>query len=154
MEDREFDKFAGEMKKQMLFTKITAICSAGLLVCVLVLTIAVLRLTPAISETASKINEIAEEALVIVDDVQELTKTAAVSIGEINKVVKQIDDALPAFISASDDISSIAASLNEEGLPKLYEDLDKLSRLDIESLNNSIRSLYDVIEPLAQLFRR
>ena len=107
----------------------------------------------------TKVEGVVEDAQVIAKDVETLAgdaetlaKTATEAISQIDGVMDQIDEVIPTLDKATKDISDVAASLNEEGLPKLYDNLDSLNRIDIESLNESIKSLHNVVEPLARLF--
>ena len=52
----------------------------------------------------------------------------------------------------STEITRVLRSLNEQGLSEIYGTLDNIQQIDIQRLNDSIDSLYRIIDPLASLF--
>lgn len=52
----------------------------------------------------------------------------------------------------STEITRVLRSLNEQGLSEIYGTLDSIQQIDIQRLNDSIDSLYRIIDPLASLF--
>lgn len=178
--EENFEKLVKEMRKQVIATRIVMACNIVLLLCVFILTLAVVNFAPKLTEVVEKTNvlmtqvsgvvedakiiakdveDLAEDTQTLIADTETLAKGATEAIGKIDEVIDdvsaaidQIGEVIPTLDSATKDISDIAASLNDEGLPKLYENLDALNKVDIETLNNSIKSLHNVVEPLAKLF--
>jgi len=149
--ENENTKLEELMNKQLKTQRITMVASIITAACFMILTIAVLTAVPKINKAVSSINGMMEEIQAIVDSTEELSRVGLEAVNEINK-------ALPALTEASDSIASISKSLEDEGLPKLYQTLEnlealkKLQNINIEELNGAIKSLHDVVAPLARLF--
>ena len=71
----------------------------------------------------------------------------------INSILANLDEISVELEESSRDVSAIMKSMNEEGLGKMYETLDNIQRIDIDKLNDSIDSLYRIINPLSQIFK-
>ena len=69
------------------------------------------------------------------------------------KIGANLDEISVELEESSRDVSAIMKSMNEEGLGKMYETLDNIQRIDIDKLNDSIDSLYRIINPLSQIFK-
>jgi len=149
--ENENTKLEELMQKQLKIQKITMVACLIMCVCFLVLTLSVLAVVPQLAQAVNSVNEMMGEIQTIVDSTEELSKVGLEAVNEINK-------ALPALTEASDSIAAISKSLEDEGLPKLYqtlenlESLKKLQDINIEELNGAIKSLHDVVAPLARLF--
>ena len=52
----------------------------------------------------------------------------------------------------STEITKVLRSLNDQGLNEIYGTLNNIQQIDINKLNESIDSLYRIIDPLASLF--
>ena len=133
MENGSAEIFLKQMKKQGRFTAVVMVCNIILLLCMVILTLAIVGVALNIRETLDSANEFAETAQIAVEKIEEL---------------------IPEFTEATRDFSRVSDSLSSEGLPKLYESLDTLNQLDIKRFNESITSLYNVVEPLSKLFGR
>ncbi len=82
-----------------------------------------------------------------------LTMTIMSYTPRINSILANLDDISVELEESSRDVSAIMKSMNEEGLGKMYETLDNIQRIDIDKLNDSIDSLYRIINPLSQIFK-
>jgi len=128
-------------KKQLLTSRITMVCAIILCLCFVIVTLAVVNMVPKVNTALEEISKVAED----IDGQME----------EAEMLIKQLNEAVPALEAASNSITSVAESLEDEGLPKLYDtlaSLKKLEELDLTSLNSAIKNLSDVIEPLAKFF--
>ena len=146
------------LKAQLAAARIGTFFTAALFGCFLWLTVSLTSVIPKVEESLQKVNKVAEEADELIDTAgemlaatTELEKELVITVGEANKV-------LPGLADASEDIAAISQSLIDEGLPQLYETLEnleglkKLEDINTEELNSAIKSLHDVVEPLAKLF--
>lgn len=140
MEEKNVKSIEKKLSRQLTVGWISLVVNIVLVICVLILTMAVVNLIPQVMNTLDQADELLLEA-------EKLAESANDAVDEINSVI-------PAFEAATGNISEISASLTEEGIPKLYESLDTLNSIDIDTLNESIQSLYDVIYPLSTLFGR
>lgn len=82
-----------------------------------------------------------------------LTMTIMSYTPRINSILANLDEISVELEESSRDVSAIMKSMNEEGLGKMYETLDNIQRIDIDKLNDSIDSLYRIINPLSQIFK-
>jgi len=150
--ETEKSKLEKLLEKQLFATRMIMICNVLLLCCLLVMTIAVVKLVPKINTTLEQITVLTTQAESVMEDMDTLAKETTTAVTEFNKVIPTLSD-------ASSNIAEISASLTDEGLPKLYETLEnleglkKLQNIDINSLNDAIKSLSDVVEPLAKFFK-
>lgn len=91
---------------------------------------------------------------------------AAVFVPQLQQTLAQVDTVLENLESATADLSVLVPQLSQS-VPALIENLDalvetsseeittalqKISSLDVDSLNTAIRDLQSIVEPLARLF--
>ena len=133
------------LKHMLICQRVTVACVVLMFVCIFITTLAVVNMQPQINKAVSEVTA--------------LVSTAEESVEEVNSVIKDIqtlvtdaEDLIPDLEKSAESISEISKSLQDEGLNKLYESLDNLNKIDIETLNNSINGLSSVVSPLAALF--
>ena len=71
----------------------------------------------------------------------------------VNTILGNLEQISAELEEGSTELTRTLSSLNNEGLAKMYGTLDNIQKIDIEKLNQSIDSLYRVVDPLAKLFR-
>lgn len=91
---------------------------------------------------------------------------AAVFLPRLQQTLTQVDAVLENLESSTGELSTLAPQLSQS-VPALIENLDsltqtssqeiatalqKISSLDVDSLNTAIRDLQSIVEPLAKLF--
>lgn len=133
MEKEYFEKLEANQKKQTGLLRVTAICNVLICVCMVILTLAIVNMVPKITEALG--------------EVQNLASTTTQAVSDIEKIIPELEQ-------SAKGMTEISASIQSDGLPKLYESLDNLNKVDVETLNNSIQGLSDVVSPLAKLFGR
>lgn len=139
------------LKKQLFAARVTMVCAIGLVCCFIVITLAIVNTVAKVDAVVAAVETMSAEVKNVVASTTELE-------AELTKTISEFNEVLPTLGEASEAIAEISESLNDEGLPKLYETLDqlegleKLQNIDIESLNGAITSLYNVVAPLSRLF--
>lgn len=139
------------LKKQLTAMRITMVCAIILVGCFLAITVSIVNLMPKIDAAAAMVETMSVEIENVVKSTTELEK-------ELTRTISEFNEVLPTLGEASEAIADISESLSNEGLPKLYETLDqlegleKLQNINIDDLNSAIKSLADVVAPLARLF--
>ncbi len=128
-----------QLKKQLFYSKILA--CAG---CVLAVIMAVvfLRIVPPL--------------LVTMDTAVEAMNQASDAMGQATQTLELVDETLAILDDALNDFSGL---FDEQGLvvqssEALSEAMEKIESMDIVSLNEAIRNLGEVVEPLANFFGR
>lgn len=122
------------LKKQLTFTRIFAISGCVLTAALLIV---VLLIVPPL--------------MTAMDDAIVALNQASVTLTKVNGTLANVDDALA-------EVQTNVQTLFEEGglvgksSEALSQATDKISRMDIESLNEAIKDLGDVVEPLANFF--
>ncbi|MBQ3921037.1 MAG: hypothetical protein II689_02245 [Firmicutes bacterium] len=133
-------------KQQLLWTKITGIASgavAVILVVALILAGGFMRRVNSLVEKTDRIAQRLESATAQLEDI---------NLNAIGKDLEKISDELSKvnWGKLTDDINSVAVKA-EESLKVAQK---AITDLDIETLNEAIRDLRDVVEPLANLVNR
>ena len=126
--------------QQLLFTKILCILCALVLVCALVMMFSVtgavkelMTLAQPLQELTAQVQALAAEADTVMADLGIVAESlAAADLGSIVKNVNAL---------ASESQSAVAGAMK------------KLDAIDIDTLNQAIRDLADVVEPLAKITR-
>ena len=126
--------------QQLLFTKILCILCALVLVCSLVMMFSVtgavkelMTLAQPLQELTAQVQALAAEADTVMADLGIVAESlAAADLGSIVKNVNAL---------ASESQSAVAGAMK------------KLDAIDIDTLNQAIRDLADVVEPLAKITR-
>ena len=126
--------------QQLLFTKILCILCALVLVCALVMMFSVtgavkelMTLAQPLQELTAQVQALATEADTVMADLGIVAESlAAADLGSIVKNVNAL---------ASESQSAVAGAMK------------KLDAIDIDTLNQAIRDLADVVEPLAKITR-
>lgn len=118
-------------KKQYAMSRISAVCSGGML---LVVIVCALVLTPKMLSTFRQIDTV---------------------MGEMESVLTDLESASNALAGA--DVAGMLEGVNtlvEDSQTGVAEAVEKISALDIETMNEAIADLKAVVEPLARLFGR
>ena len=71
---------------------------------------------------------------------------------QVRELLAGFDEISAELKDMSTEITRVLRSLNEQGLSEIYGTLDNIQQIDIQRLNDSIDSLYRIIDPLASLF--
>lgn len=71
----------------------------------------------------------------------------------VNTILGNLEQISTELDAGSRELTRTLNSLNNEGLSKMYGTLENIQKIDINKLNQSIDSLYQVVDPLARLFR-
>lgn len=113
------------LKKQLFFTRVFAAACCVLTIALLAV---LLRVIPPLLET-------------------------------MDKTVAALDQATETLVLVDDTLTDIQSLFEEDGLvglssEALMQATEKISMMDIESLNKAIEDLGDVVEPLANFFDR
>lgn len=133
MEKGYFEKLEANQRKQTGLLRVTAICSVLICLCMIVITLAIVNMVPQITNALGQVETLA---------------------GSANQAVTDIEKIIPELEQSAKSMTEISRSITTDGLPKLYESLDNLNKVDVETLNESIKGLSDVVSPLAKLFGR
>lgn len=131
MEENKLPLLIAELQEQKKYlkkqTRLMQFCSTLLLLMLALFTAAFLYLGPRISEV--------------------LTTSRSVT-RDLEKVAAELESA---------DLSGMLSNVNDlvkDSQETVQEALRQMQALDIETLNEAIDSLYQIIDPLASLFRR
>lgn len=141
-------------KRHMIFSIITAVLSLSLvIICMGVLLPKITGLVNNLNVVLDNTNKIVIEADSILDNAEEIVSRADSLFDDtelvINNLQKTTDElAATDFEGIMKDVSVLVESTQGT----LDEALDKLTSIDIDTLNSSIKGLNDVIEPLSNLF--
>lgn len=71
----------------------------------------------------------------------------------INGILGNLEEMTAELEQTGQELTKTLRSLNDQGLNEVYKTLENVQKIDIDRLNESIDSLYQVINPLANLFR-
>lgn len=124
-------KIEKQNRRQLLFTKILCMLCALMLICTLVLT---LSITGAV-----------QEILTIAQPLQQMADQAGTVMANLDTVAQDLADA---------DLGSMVESVNTlaaDSQTVITEAMKKLDTIDIDTLNQAIADLADVVEPLAKV---
>lgn len=72
----------------------------------------------------------------------------------IKTVLSNLESVSAELESGSKELTKTLRSLNEQGLVQVYRTLDNIQKINIDRLNESIDSLYNVVNPLSTLFKK
>lgn len=129
----DFSELLKETRKQTFYTRLHGICMAGFF---LVILIVALLLVP--------------KALVVMDHAND-------TLVEIDSAISTLENSLTNLDLMSAEIVSVSKNLNEfvgENGEIMNETMTEISNMDFEGLNNAIKDLQAVVEPLAKLMGR
>ena len=124
-------KIEKQNRRQLLFTKILCMLCALMLICTLVLT---LSITGAV-----------QEILTITQPLQQMADQAGTVMANLDTVAQDLADA---------DLGSMVENVNTlaaDSQTVITEAMKKLDTIDIDTLNQAIADLADVVEPLAKV---
>lgn len=124
-------KIEKQNRRQLLFTKILCMLCALMLICTLVLT---LSITGAV-----------QEILTIAQPLQQMADQAGTVMANLDTVAQDLADA---------DLGSMVENVNTlaaDSQTVITEAIEKLDTIDIDTLNQAIADLADVVEPLAKV---
>ena len=111
--------------------------TASVLTLVLVVVIAAI-FVPQLQQTLSQVDTMLSQVDTILDNLESST-------AELNVLVPQLSQSVPALV---ENLNSLVQTSSVE----ITTALQKISSLDVDSLNTAIRDLKSVVEPLARLF--
>ena len=124
-------KIEKQNRRQLLFTKILCMLCVLMLICTLVLT---LSITGAV-----------QEILTITQPLQQMADQAGTVMANLDTVAQDLADA---------DLGSMVENVNTlaaDSQTVITEAMKKLDTIDIDTLNQAIADLADVVEPLAKV---
>ena len=125
------EKIEKQSRRQLLFTKILCMLCALMLICTLVLT---LSITGAV-----------QEILTIAQPLQQMADQAGTVMANLDTVAQDLADAN--LGSMVENVNTLAA----DSQTVITEAMKKLDTIDIDTLNQAIADLADVVEPLAKV---
>ena len=131
MEKESLETLQKNQKKQTGLLRLIMVFNLIICVCMVVVTVSVVNVMPQVSSALKEVETLASGASGAINDVEAL---------------------IPDLQQTSKELGTISTSISSDGLPKLYESLDNLNKLDMETLNQSIADLAAVIDPLARFF--
>lgn len=127
-------------RKQLLFTKILCILTALVLVFFLVM-------VACLGSAAGYVQELSGQLTDIADQVTGIADQAVTVLGNLETVTNKLAQVdLNSMISEVDTLVGSSQSAVEEAL-------GKINTIDIDALNQAIKDLAAVVEPLAKLTR-
>ena len=118
-------------KKQLFYTRLTT-CFVGIMAVAIVISLFVV---------VPKANHLLKNANSLLDDVKERVET--------------LDETIDGVKAMTDSITSVGNQLDtfiEQNSNSLQGVVQKMDSIDFEGLNQSIKNLGDVVEPLAKFF--
>ena len=128
----------------------------------LVIVIAACVLIPKATAALSKIDGLAAEADALVEQADTvLAQTDAAmeqaekAMGEVEKAMKDAEKALGQAQDSLDKIDDMVDGVNtvvEQNAKNLTDAMRKLNGIDFDTLNDSIKALYDVLTPIQNFF--
>ena len=125
------EKIEKQSRRQLLFTKILCLLCVIMLICTLVLT---LSITGAV-----------QEILTIAQPLQQMADQAGTVMANLDTVAQDLADAN--LGSMVENVNTLAA----DSQTVITEAMKKLDTIDIDTLNQAIADLADVVEPLAKV---
>lgn len=129
--EQVLEKIEKQSRRQLLFTKILCMLCVLMLICTLVLT---LSITGAV-----------QEILTITQPLQQMADQAGTVMANLDTVAQDLADA---------DLGSMVENVNTlaaDSQTVITEAMKKLDTIDIDTLNQAIADLADVVEPLAKV---
>ena len=126
--------------QQLLFTKILCTLCALMVICTLVLMFSITGAVSQLTELAAPLQELTAQ-------VQALAAEADMVMADLGTVAESL---------AAADLGSIVENVNSlasESQSAVAGAMKKLDAIDIDMLNQAIRDLADVVEPLAKITR-
>ena len=129
--EQVLEKIEKQSRRQLLFTKILCMLCALMLICTLVLT---LSITGAV-----------QEILTIAQPLQQMADRAGTVMANLDTVAQDLADAN--LGSMVENVNTLAA----DSQTVITEAMKKLDTIDIDTLNQAIADLADVVEPLAKV---
>ena len=129
--EQVLEKIEKQSRRQLLFTKILCMLCALMLICTLVLT---LSITGAV-----------QEILTIAQPLQQMADQAGTVMANLDTVAQDLADAK--LGSMVENVNTLAA----DSQTVITEAMKKLDTIDIDTLNQAIADLADVVEPLAKV---
>lgn len=127
-------------RKQALYTKITCIAALVAAVCFAGVFILVYNFMPQISQIMMEITGVVSQLPGIVAQMQEVLT----NLQDVTLKLTAVD-----FGALIDGVNS----LMDAGQSGLEQTVEKLNSIDFKSLNNAIKNLEAVVEPLARFFQ-
>lgn len=129
--EQVLERMEKQSRRQLLFIKVLCVLCAFLLVCTVVLT---LSITGAV-----------KQVLTIAQPLQQMADQAGTVLANLDNVAQELADA---------DLGSMVDSVNTlatDSQSAVTEAMQKLETIDIDTLNQAIADLADVVEPLAKV---
>lgn len=131
-ENAEQSRYA---KKQYRMSCVRTACSV--LTLVLVVVIAAI-FVPQLQQTLAQVDTVLAQVDTVLDNLESTT-------AELSALVPQLSQSVPALI---ENLDTLVQTSSEE----ITTALQKISSLDVDSLNTAIHDLQSIVEPLARLF--
>ena len=149
MDDRKevremLERMEKSNREQATFAKLQCLFSLIAAVCCIVILVVVLRLLPQVKNTVQQVDAV----LTNVEDVSR--QLADADVAGVMENLEKVTDAL-----AEADLGRVAdnvGELVETSQTGVEEALNKLNKIDLETLNDAITDLAAVVEPLARFF--
>lgn len=120
-------------RKQVVYARLQFIFSAVAALCCIVLLIAGVKVLPKLQETAT-------QAEIVLNNLEDVTTDLA-----------KVD--LGSMVENVDDLVGNVDSLVTTSQAGVEQTMEKINGIDFEALNDAIKDLSDVIEPIAKFFK-
>ena len=135
----ENQEMLNQLRKQTQYARLQCLFSVIAAVCCVVLLLSVWSFMPALRDTASQAQSLASQA-------GELVTVAEDVLADLQTVSKGLAEAdLPGMVQDVDKLVSVSQSAVQDAA-------EKLESIDMQTLNQAIADLADVVEPLAKFF--
>jgi len=129
-------------KKQYRMSQISA--AACVLMLIVVLACAVV-LMPKVLHLFDQVDAITQKVDVVFEEIDTLYDQISVVMKDLESITSGLADTLPEMMTNLD-------TLMETSSEGITEAIDKVSSIDIKTLNNAIADLQAIVEPISKLF--
>ncbi len=154
----DYSQLSALDKWRLVSSMVTAVAS---LLILLILSVAVISLTGTISKADQALSSLSETLVEVEESKGAIVEAAEMAV-RLNNLSKELDEAdIPGLVGDMKtfvaDAQLIMQGLDEAATGTLRgsaETLEKLNSIDIDALNNSIKSFTSIVEPLARFFGR
>ena len=135
----ENQEMLNQLKKQTAYARIQCLFAVIAAVCCLVLLVKVWSFLPVLSNVAQQAQELTHQASIVAQQAESV-------MGDLQTVAEGLAEAdLPGM---AEDVNSLV-STSQTAVQNATE---KLDAIDIQTMNQAIKDLADVVKPIADLF--
>ena len=134
------EKLEESNRKQVSYARMQFLFSVVAAVCCIILLITVIGLLPRIQEVAAQIEDIALQVYGLASQAE----TVLSNLEVVTQELAEVD--LSAMVSNVDSLVTTSQAGVEQAI-------EKIDNIDFDALNQAIKDLSDVVEPLAKFFK-